>query len=101
MMIYQAIQQLIDRAIKIQLIEQEDAIYTRNKILALLRLDDFVVEAPAPGPKKAISELLEELIEYACMHKVIEEVLDEKEILASVIMDVLCVQTVRYQYSIL
>ena len=46
MMIYQAIQQLIDRAIKIQLIEQEDAIYTRNKILALLRLDDFVVEAP-------------------------------------------------------
>ena len=36
MMIYQAIQQLIDRAIKIQLIEQEDAIYTRNKILALL-----------------------------------------------------------------
>ena len=90
-MIYQAIQQLIDRAIKIQLIEQEDAIYTRNKILSLLRLDDFVVEAPAPGPaKKAISELLEELIEYACMHKVIEEVLDEKEILASAIMDVLC-----------
>ncbi|PGX52779.1 UDP-glucose--hexose-1-phosphate uridylyltransferase [Bacillus anthracis] len=88
-MIYQAIQQLIDRAIKIQLIEQEDAIYTRNKILSLLRLDDFVVEAPAPGPaKKAISELLEELIEYACMHKVIEEVLDEKEILASAIMDV-------------
>ena len=89
-MIYQVIQQLIDRAINIQLIEQEDAIYTRNKILSLLRLDDFVVEAPAPGLAKAISELLEELIEYACMHKIIEEVLDEKEILASAIMDVLC-----------
>ncbi|MGE6400125.1 UDP-glucose--hexose-1-phosphate uridylyltransferase [Bacillus cereus] len=86
-MIYQTIQQLIDSAIEAQLIEQEDEIYTRNKILSLLRLDDFVVEASAPA-KKAISELLEELIEYACMHKVIEEVLDEKEILASTIMDV-------------
>ncbi|PEI81698.1 UDP-glucose--hexose-1-phosphate uridylyltransferase [Bacillus wiedmannii] len=86
-MIYQAIQQLIDRAIEVQLIEQEDEIYTRNQILSLLRLDDFVVEASAPA-KKAISELLEELIEYACMHKVIEAVMDEKEILASAIMDV-------------
>ncbi|MED2839220.1 UDP-glucose--hexose-1-phosphate uridylyltransferase [Bacillus wiedmannii] len=88
-MIYQAIQQLIDRAIEVQLIEKEDEIYTRNQILSLLRLDDFVVEASAPAPaKKAISELLEELIEYACMHKVIEVVMDEKEILASAIMDV-------------
>ncbi len=90
-MIYQAIQQLIDRAIEVQLIEKEDEIYTRNQILFLLRLDDFVVEASAPAPapaKKAISELLEELIEYACMHKVIEAVMDEKEILASAIMDV-------------
>lgn len=86
-MIYQAIQQLIDRAIEVQLIEKEDEIYTRNQILSLLRLDDFVVEASAPA-KKAISELLEELIEYACMHKVIEAVMDEKEILASAIMDV-------------
>ncbi len=88
-MIYQAIQQLIDRAIEVQLIEKEDEIYTRNQILSLLRLDDFVVEASTPTPaKKVISELLEELIEYACMHKVIEEVLEEKEILASAIMDV-------------
>lgn len=86
-MIYQAIQQLIDRAIEVQLIEKEDEIYTRNQILSLLRLDDFVVEASAPA-KKAISELLEELIEYACMHKVIEAVMDEKEVLASAIMDV-------------
>nr|MBR9646360.1 UDP-glucose--hexose-1-phosphate uridylyltransferase [Streptococcus sp. 11-4097] len=62
-MIYQAIQQLIDRAIEVQLIEKEDEIYTRNQILSLLRLDDFIVEASAPAPaKKAISELLEELI---------------------------------------
>ncbi len=89
MMIYQAIQQLIDRAIEIQLIDQEDEIYTRNKILSLLRLGDFVVEASAPtSTKKAISELLEELIEYACMHKVIESVMDEREILASAIMDI-------------
>ncbi|WP_242261488.1 UDP-glucose--hexose-1-phosphate uridylyltransferase [Bacillus cereus group sp. BfR-BA-01453] len=88
-MIYQAIQQLIDRAIEIQLIDQEDEIYTRNKILSLLRLGDFVVEASAPtSTKKAISELLEELIEYACMHKVIESVMDEREILASAIMDI-------------
>ncbi|MBJ8049369.1 UDP-glucose--hexose-1-phosphate uridylyltransferase [Bacillus cereus group sp. N18] len=86
-MIYQAIQQLIDSAIKVQLIEQEDEIYARNKILSLLHLDGFVVEASASA-KKEIPELLEELIEYACTQKVIEKVLDEKEILASAIMDV-------------
>ncbi|MBE7120962.1 UDP-glucose--hexose-1-phosphate uridylyltransferase [Bacillus cereus] len=86
-MIYQTIQQLIDRAIEAKLIEQEDEIYVRNKILSLLCLDDFVVEVSA-SVKKGIPELLEELIEYACTHEIIEKVWDEKEILASVIMDV-------------
>ncbi|MFJ8413574.1 UDP-glucose--hexose-1-phosphate uridylyltransferase [Bacillus paramycoides] len=86
-MIYQAIQQLIDRAIEAQLIEREDEIYARNKILSLLRLDGFVVEAVASA-KKEIPELLEELIEYACKYEAIEKVLDAKEILASAIMDV-------------
>ncbi|KAB2440290.1 UDP-glucose--hexose-1-phosphate uridylyltransferase [Bacillus luti] len=86
-MIYQTIQQLIDRAIEAKLIEREDEIYVRNKILSLLRLDDFVVEVSA-SVKKEIPELLEELIEYACTHEIIKKVFDEKEILASVIMDV-------------
>ncbi|PGT98319.1 MULTISPECIES: UDP-glucose--hexose-1-phosphate uridylyltransferase [Bacillus] len=86
-MIYQTIQQLIDRAIEAKLIEREDEIYVRNKILSLFRLDDFVVEVSA-AVKKDIPELLEELIEYACTHEIIKKVLDEKEILASVIMDV-------------
>ncbi|OQR56127.1 UDP-glucose--hexose-1-phosphate uridylyltransferase [Bacillus sp. CDB3] len=86
-MIYQTIQQLIDRAIEAKLIEREDEIYVRNKILSLLCLDDFVVEVSA-SVKKEIPELLEELIEYACTHEIIKKVFDEKEILASVIMDV-------------
>ena len=86
-MIYQTIQQLIDRAIEAKLIEREDEIYVRNKILSLFRLDDFVVEVSA-AVKKDIPELLEELIEYACTHVIIKKVLDEKEILASVIMAV-------------
>ncbi|MFD4704910.1 UDP-glucose--hexose-1-phosphate uridylyltransferase [Gottfriedia sp. NPDC058432] len=87
MTIYQSIQQLIDCAIGARLVEQEDVVYVRNKILSLLRLDDFVVEE-SEFFKKEIPELLEELIEYACTHEVIENVLDEKEILASKIMDV-------------
>ena len=51
-MIYQAIQQLIDRAIEVQLIEKEDEIYTRNQILSLLRLDDFVVKRQRPRPQR-------------------------------------------------
>ena len=76
-MIYQTIQQLIDRAIEAKLIEEDDEIYVRNKILSLFRLDGFVVEVSA-SVKKEIPELLEELIEYACTHEIIEKALDER-----------------------
>lgn len=86
MNIYQVIQQLIDIEISLGYIEQEDEIYVRNKILHLLGMNDFVLEEPVKGHKE-IPDLLEELVDYACDQEVIEDLFDEKEILASKIMD--------------
>lgn len=46
-MIYSLIQQLIDEGIRRGLIEPEDEIYVRNRLLALLKLDWFPREKPA------------------------------------------------------
>ncbi|GIM28784.1 galactose-1-phosphate uridylyltransferase [Clostridium polyendosporum] len=86
MNIYQVIQQLIDLEISLGYIEQEDEIYVRNKILDLLGINDFVLEESVQGNKE-IPDLLEELVDYACKQEVIEDLFDEKEILASKIMD--------------
>lgn len=81
MNIYQVVQQVIDRAIALDFIEEQDEIYVRNQILYLLGLDDFV-----PGEKvkseATLPDLLEELVEYACQQEVIEDLFDEKEILS-------------------
>lgn len=81
-MIYQNIQQLIDCAISLEFIEQEDEIYVRNQILYLLKINDFVMEEKSQS-KGNIPDLLESIIEYACEQGVIEDVFDEKEVLAS------------------
>lgn len=84
-MIYQLIQQLIDQALAVQLIEQEDEIYARNQILSLLHLTDF--KESVGETNLAIPDLLDEIVEYACVQGIIEDIFDEKEIFASKIMN--------------
>ncbi|MDF2633175.1 MAG: Galactose-phosphate uridylyltransferase [Pelosinus sp.] len=86
MNIYQVIQQLIDCALGLELIEQEDEIYARNQILYLLRINDFVAGEKSQSEDK-IPDLLEKLANYACENGIIEDLFDEKEILASNIMN--------------
>lgn len=86
MSIYQEISQLVIRGIEANLIKQADAIYVRNQILGHLRIGDFEKEKEI-STDKTIPDLLEILIEYAVSQGVIEDVLDEKEIMAAKIMD--------------
>ncbi|MEH7235815.1 UDP-glucose--hexose-1-phosphate uridylyltransferase [Bacillus sp. JJ1562] len=86
MNIYVTVQQLTEQATKVGLVEKEDKIYVRNQVLSLINLEDF---APTErvSSEKDIPTLVEDLVEYACKHKVIEDYFDAKEILASKIMN--------------
>jgi UDPglucose--hexose-1-phosphate uridylyltransferase len=86
MNIYQIIQQLIECAITLEFIELEDEIYVRNQTLYLLGMNDFVVTERLQG-EPTIADLLEEIVEYAVRNEVIEDLFDEKEILASNIVN--------------
>ncbi|MDR6120459.1 galactose-1-phosphate uridylyltransferase [Bacillus sp. SLBN-46] len=88
-MIDQLVQQLIDQALAVQLIEQEDQIYARNQILSLLELTEFKEVEFAERSSLGIPDLLEEIVNYACQQSVIEDIFDEKEVFSSKIMNCL------------
>jgi UDPglucose--hexose-1-phosphate uridylyltransferase len=84
-MIYQLIQQLINQAIAVQLIEPDDEMYARNQILSLLRLVEF--KESAEESARDIPDLLDQIVDYACKQGIIEDIFDEKEIFSSKIMN--------------
>jgi UDPglucose--hexose-1-phosphate uridylyltransferase len=84
--VYEAIQELVDKALGAELIGKEDQIYARNQILALLGLHEFAA-SHEPVLDKEVHELLDILTSYACSEGIIEDLFDEKEMLASKIMD--------------
>lgn len=87
MNIYRDVQTLIDTVIRLNIMDQQDEVYARNQILWLLGISDFTVsEKTSEGI--TIPELIDRLVGYAVQQEVIEEVFDEKEILAAKIMDV-------------
>jgi UDPglucose--hexose-1-phosphate uridylyltransferase len=87
MSIFRLIQQLINEAIKVQLIDKEDEIYVRNQVLSLLHLEDFKLSTQVTSSKGGIPDLLEKMITYALKHDIIPEDYNAKEILASKIMN--------------
>ncbi|MCM3006034.1 UDP-glucose--hexose-1-phosphate uridylyltransferase [Priestia koreensis] len=86
MSIYASITQLVNAAIKKQLIQREDEIYARNQVAAALHLQDFVEEPVTE--EKSIPDLLEELTQYALDKGIIDDLLDEKEIFGSNVMNI-------------
>ena len=88
-LINQWVQQLINQAFAAHLIEQEDVIYARNQVLSLLSLAEFIDENEDRGNDDNIPDLLEKIVDYACAHRIIEDVFDEKEIFSSKLMNVL------------
>jgi UDPglucose--hexose-1-phosphate uridylyltransferase len=86
-MIESFIQQLIDQALTVQLIEREDEIYARNQILSLFGLTEWKEVERVEGSQQDTPDLLERMVGYACEHGIIENVFDEKEIFSSKIMN--------------
>ncbi len=84
-MINQRIQELINQAIAVKLISQDDEIYVRNQILSLLKLVEFT-ECDGESNLE-IPDLLEQIVDYACEQGIIEDIFDEKEIFSSKIMN--------------
>jgi UDPglucose--hexose-1-phosphate uridylyltransferase len=85
--VYEAIQELVIKAVAIELIDAQDEIYARNQIMQLLGLSEFSARF-VKGSQATIPQLVAELVEDACRRQVIDRVFDEKEILAARIMDV-------------
>jgi UDPglucose--hexose-1-phosphate uridylyltransferase len=87
MEIYSVIQKLVNKAISLEIIQKQDEIYARNQIIALLGSERFVEEAER-NVTGDIPDLLEQLVEYAVDKGLIKNLLDEKEIFSSKLMDI-------------
>src|SRR4051812_7319890 len=85
-MIFEDIAGLIETAADTELIEHEDKIYIRNRVMSLLHLESYPEQVDQPTDD-TIPNILEKLIAYSVEHKVIEDVLDEREILSATLMD--------------
>jgi UDPglucose--hexose-1-phosphate uridylyltransferase len=86
-MIFQLIQQLINQAISVQLIEKDDQIYVRNQIISLLQLNEFREVDQMDKRELAIPDILDLIVRYACEKGIIEDIFDLKEMLSSKIMN--------------
>ncbi len=86
MNVYQVIEQLIKRACSLRFIEREDGIYIRNQILHLLHLERFEKQE-SKAEEKEITDLLEDLVQYASEQGIIDDYSYNRNILASQIMN--------------
>jgi UDPglucose--hexose-1-phosphate uridylyltransferase len=89
MNVYTALEQLVQHVVTLEMIQPEDKIYARNQVMALLGLTDFsehLIQEQEKG--REIPSLLDELVQFAVQEGLIENLLDEKEILSSKIMNV-------------
>lgn len=91
--IYTALKRLVQSAVTAELISVEDAVYARNQIMSLLGLADFPEQPEGDTELEQalvhdIPDLLDELVLFAVRKGIIEDLLDEKEILNSKIMNV-------------
>lgn len=85
-MIEEYITGLIHQALKVDLIEPEDQIFTRNQVLGLLEIETFP-ERKVSAHMDSIPNLLEKIIMYAVKHGTVQNTLSAKEILAANIMN--------------
>ncbi|MGX6444441.1 UDP-glucose--hexose-1-phosphate uridylyltransferase [Neobacillus sp. K501] len=86
--VYQVIQALLNRALSLELIDQQDEIYARNQIMAQLSLSDFPQQDTIEA-ETSIPDLLELLVEYSLEKGLIDDLDSDKDILSSKIMNVL------------
>lgn len=85
--IFSVIQSLVEKAFAVNLIESEDRIYARNRLLSLLGFEGFP-EHMEETEEGEIPDLVEKLVSYAVEKNIISDLLDQKEMLNSNIMNV-------------
>lgn len=85
-MIHDTLAGLIQKALETELIEAADVDYARNQVLHLLGLDSYPGEAVEPADG-SIPDLVEDAIAYAVEQSVIQDLFDDKEMLAANIMN--------------
>ena len=86
MTIYQDIAGLIEQALQARLIADEDEIYVRNQVLNHLHLKSYP-ERVGEATEDSIPNILDKLVAYAICENIIEDVFDDKEMLAANIMN--------------
>lgn len=86
MTIDQTIQQLVNQSLELELIDKEDEIYARNRVLALLHLDEFKWEDMSVAGTSE-EDPLEHILDYACEKAIIDNIADERDMLVGQIMD--------------
>ncbi|MBT2678731.1 UDP-glucose--hexose-1-phosphate uridylyltransferase [Bacillus sp. ISL-35] len=85
-MIHQYIAGLIQKAQEAELIEPADRIYVRNQVMSLIGLETIPQDKVHPD-NDTIPNLVDKIIAFAVGEAIIEDVFDEKEILAANIMN--------------
>lgn len=84
--IYSVIQSLIQKATTRNLIDERDQIYVRNQLIALLKINHW--DESHEAIELEIPDLLEDIVGYAVETGLIRDLLDEREIFSSKLMDI-------------
>lgn len=63
-MISKAVKDLVSYGLKTGLLKEEDAVYARNQILDVLRINEYE-EPKAEGEEPELEEILKTLLDYA------------------------------------
>ncbi len=87
-MIYDAVQRLIDYALKNELITSYDVYVVRNQLMEALELSDWE-ETTAEYVGEEIDELLAPLIEYACTNGIISDTANSRDLFDTKLMGIL------------
>ncbi|WP_050183229.1 UDP-glucose--hexose-1-phosphate uridylyltransferase [Domibacillus robiginosus] len=86
-MIFAYVEELIRKAQQAGLIEKRDHIYARNRLLALLKKNDFTEPAESVSGL-SIPELVEKLTDEASAQGIVQPFLEDKEMFAADIMNI-------------
>ncbi|WP_077306594.1 UDP-glucose--hexose-1-phosphate uridylyltransferase [Terribacillus halophilus] len=85
-MIYSDIEALLEQTCQEGLIKERDKTYVRNQVIHLLGMDNYPMHKILTS-EGSIPDLVDRIIEYAVNNEIIDNVLDEKEMLAASLMD--------------
>lgn len=87
--IYNEIEALIDYAVNSKLISKYDRIYSRNRLLQVLGLDDFKEEEIyLNNIERSLEDILTNILNWAVSKEIIEDTLNEKDLLDTKLMAV-------------